>query len=344
MIEVVRVEDSDRAVWDSYVDGMEAAETYHCYEWRNVFRKVYGHRTFYLAAKDQDGEICGILPLAQLNSRLFGNFLVSLPTFNYAGILSESGDAERELVAAARRTIEETGAAYVEMRNRAGIDAGLPVRSDKVSMQLDLPTTPDELWKQFKPKLRAQIRRSTKEGATCETGGEELLDDFYAVFSRNMRDLGTPVFPKSLFREMCRSFPETTRIVVARVAGVPCAGGITHGFRNRIEIPSASSLRKYNPISVNMLMYWTALKLAIESGYSVFDFGRSTVDSGTYRFKRQWGATPQPLHWHYCLANGTDIPQLNPQNPKLKLAVSLWRQLPLPLANLLGPRIVKNLP
>lgn len=344
MISVEYVSDTTCSDWDGFVESMRDAEPYHPYAWRKVFERVYGHRCFYLAAKADDGRVVGVLPLVQLKSRLFGNFLVSVPNFSYAGILAKSDEARQALADAAWSTAEENGARHVELRHRSRKDLDLPYRDDKVAMLLKLPASSDELWQGFPSKLRAQIRRPKKEGAVCEHGGIELLDDFYFVFSRNMRDLGTPVFPKALFREMCISFSETARIFVVRLDGQPCAAGFTYGFRDGLEIPSASSLREYNRVSVNMLLYWTVLQYAIESGYKVFDFGRSTVDTGTYRFKKQWGAQPQQLYWHYCLQDEAEIPHLSPQNPKFELATRIWRKLPVAVANLLGPRIVRNLP
>ncbi|MEL7185045.1 MAG: FemAB family XrtA/PEP-CTERM system-associated protein [Pseudomonadota bacterium] len=331
-------------MWDGFVAASDAAEPYHPYEWRSVFERVFGHNCIYLTARNEGGDVVGILPLVQLRSRLFGNFLVSVPCFNYCGALAQDAAVLQELVAAAWRTAEELGASHVEMRHSADVKLELPYRDDKVAMRLRLPESSDELWKGFSSKLRAQIRRPTKAGAICEQGGLELLDDFYAVFSRNMRDLGTPVFPKDLFRQMCESFPEQTRLFVVRIDGQAAAAGVTYGFRDRLEIPSASSLREYNKVSVNMLLYWTVLQYAIDSGYRVFDFGRSTADAGTYRFKKQWGAEPASLHWHYCLRPGDKLPALNPQNARFRLATKMWQRLPLAVANSLGPRIVRNLP
>jgi FemAB-related protein (PEP-CTERM system-associated) len=295
-------------------------------------------------ARERAGKVCGVLPLVQLKSRLFGNFLVSIPCFNYAGTLTNSDTVRKELIDASWKVAEEIGAQHVELRHRARIDADLPYRDDKLAMELALPESSDELWQGFTSKLRAQIRRPKKEGATSEEGGVELLDDFYRVFSRNMRDLGTPAFPKKLFSQICESFPNTTRIFIIRLNGVACAAGITYGFRNRLEIPSASSLREYNRMSVNMLLYWTVLQYAIRKGYRIFDFGRSSRDAGTYRFKKQWGAEPEQLHWHYCLKPGAEMPRLNPENPKFRLATKVWQKLPLAVANAIGPRIVRHLP
>ncbi len=336
--------DDDAEIWDNYVFASENAESYHPYEWRKLFERVYGHNCYYYLAEDESGQLCGVLPLVQLNSRLFGNFLVSVPGFNYAGTLADNDVVRELLIASAWDQAKRLGASHIELRHNSNVKISLPFRDDKVAMRLPLPDSCDSLWSGFPSKLRAQIRRPTKEGATCDEGGVELVDDFYKVFSRNMRDLGTPVFPRELFVEMCRSFPETTRVFVVRLDGIACAAGITYGFRERLEIPSASSLREYNRASVNMLLYWTVLQYAIREGYSLFDFGRSTVNEGTFRFKKQWGAEPDPLCWHYRLPDGEEIPRINPQNPKFRLATKLWQKLPVGFANVLGPHIVRNLP
>jgi len=335
---------ADRAAWNQFVEDQPQAEIYHRYEWKDLLERVFDHDCHYLIARDEPGLVQGVLPLAHLKSRTFGNFLVSIPCFNYCGILATSSSVREALLAEAVNLGEQLCVDHIELRHRNHFSLDLPFRDDKVSMRLELPDSPDALWQQFPAKLRSQIRRPQKEGASCDVGGVELIDDFYAVFSRNMRDLGTPVFPKTLFHSMLDDFPDSTRIFVVRLDGKPVAAGITIGHRKVLEIPSASALRKHNRISVNMLLYWTVLQYAIENAYAVFDFGRSSIDAGTYRFKKQWGARPEPLVWHYCLPEGQEIPRLNPSNPKFRLAVQLWRKLPLPVANVLGPRIGRHLP
>jgi FemAB-related protein (PEP-CTERM system-associated) len=343
-IRIGRAGHADRGAWNAYTESSAASEIYHLYDWRDIFESVFRNDTHYLIARDADGSVRGLLPLVHLNSRLFGSFLVSMPCYNYCGILADTSEVAKLLSQAAADLAEEIGADHVELRHRDQVELDLPFRDDKVSMQLELPEDVDDLWASFSSKLRAQIRRPMKEGAVCVAGGAELVDDFYEVFSRNMRDLGTPVFPKDLFQRMCKQFPAATRIFVVKLENRNVAAGITLGYRESLEIPSASSLREFNRYSVNMLLYWSVLKHAVEHGYDRFDFGRSARDSGPFRFKAQWGAKPQPLHWHYCLLSDQELPRLNPDNPKFHLATRLWRRLPLVVANRLGPRIVRHLP
>ena len=172
----------------------------------------------------------------------------------------------------------------------------------------------------------------------------ELLDAFYATFSRNMRDLGTPVYGRRFFSELFSRLGERLSIVLCEYQGQPVSAGVLLAWRETVEIPWASSLRSANHMSPNMLMYWAALSHSIEKGYRWFDFGRSSRGAGTWKFKEQWGAQPFPLHWYYFMRQGGPLPELNPANAKYRLAINVWRKLPLAITNRIGPYLVTKLP
>jgi FemAB-related protein (PEP-CTERM system-associated) len=210
---------------------------------------------------------------------------------------------------------------------------------------MDLPADSEELMNSFKAKLRSQIRRPMKENMTAKNGGLELLEDFYRIFALNMRELGTPVLPKAFFGNILREFLENAYIVaVYTETGVPVAASFLIRYKNVMEIPWASSLREYNRYSPNMLLYWESLTLAIKKKCRMFDFGRCTPDSGTYKFKKQWNSREHPLCWAYILPNGDSLPELNPENEKFSLAIKIWTKLPLGVTKILGPQIIKNIP
>lgn len=341
-VEINALEVAAVSQWDTYVDQHPQSRLYHRAAWRDVIRSVFGHECVYLCAR-REGKIVGVLPLIRLKSRLFGDYLVSMPYFNYGGAVSETPAVSQLLMQAAADRAREIGSSHAEFRDIEP-RASWAARTDKVTMELPLPADAATLWSGFGPKLRAQIRKPQKEGAEFVRGGSELLSDFYTVFARNMRDLGTPVYSKSFFKAILDAFPEHASIALVRYKHRAVAAGFLLGYRDRIEIPWASSLREFNSLGVNMLLYAESLKMAIEDGYRIFDFGRSSVDSGTYKFKKQWGASERQLFWHYWLAEGRQLPRLNPGNPKYRLAISLWRRLPLFVANRLGPCIVRGLP
>ena len=335
--------ENEQEEWDNYVAANPAASIYHRSAWKELIQKTFGHQGVYLLARGKNGNIVGILPLIRLKSLLFGDFMVSMPYFNYGGAVADHPSIEQKLMQAANERAASLDVSHIEYRDDCQRE-GLPARSDKVNMILQLPDNEDELWQGFTSKLRAQVRRPQRENPKILSGGEEHLDAFYAVFARNMRDLGTPVYGKSFFRNILRSFPADSRIIVVTLDDRPVATGFLLGHRDTLEIPWASTIRDVNHLSMNMLLYWEVLKSAIGQQYRQFDFGRSSRDSGTFRFKQQWGARPRQLYWHYWLKEERELPSLNPNNPKFALAINIWKKLPLTVTKWLGPLIVGNLP
>ena len=341
-IEVQSIRKESEA-WKNYVDCEKKASNYHQYGWRDVVERSFGHKTFYLMAREGE-KVKGILPLALIRSRIFGNYLGSLPFFNYGGILADDLSTARALLEAARAVAIENAATYIELRHIEGKDLDLTTRQHKVTMILDLEKDSNSQWKAFNPKLRNQIRKAEKSGLSFRVSGADGLPEFYEVFARNMRDLGTPVYSRIFFDKILEVFPRSTRISSVLHNGQIIAAGIVSTFRDTVEVPWASSLRECKSLCPNNLLYWGTIRLAIEEGFRRFDFGRSSTDAGTYKFKEQWGSRPVPLHWQYWAKEGESLPFVSPSNPKYRLAVAIWRKLPLGLTKLLGPPIVRNIP
>jgi serine/alanine adding enzyme len=234
----------------------------------------------------------------------------------------------------------------VELRHWARPAAvDLPSRTHKVTMWLDLPPEADTLWKQFRTELRTDIRRRLKDGLQVRIAGATELDNFYHVYSHNMRDLGTPVAPKAFFAAILAEWADACWIATVYHRDEPIASGFLVGFRRTLEIPWASALRSHIRLRPNMLLYWGCLQHAVTAGFSRFDFGRSTPDGGTHAFKKQWGAREVPLYWHYWTSVAdTAPPLLTPDNTKFDLAVRAWKRLPLSLTRVIGPRLARCFP
>ena len=344
MLKIAQVE-SDEAAWDAFVRTAEQGTGYHLFRWKRIINESFGHNAYYLAAVDEHGVSRGVLPLVHMKSCVFGNFLVSMPFVNYGGLVCNDASAARLLLTEADRLRDSLGAAHAELRHVAHPIDGLPSKENKVTMILDLAAEEELQWKCFNAKLRNQIRKAQKSGLSVAIGQQDLLDGFYEVFARNMRDLGTPVYPKSFFKNVLGAFPESSRILaVYHQNRVIAAAGIAMWFRDTIEIPWASSLNEFKNLCPNNMLYWEAIRFAIRHGFKKFDFGRSTRNAGTFNFKKQWGAGPVQLYWQYLL-NGTNrLPDLSPTNPKFEMAIQLWRRLPVSVTKLLGPLIVRNIP
>jgi len=244
----------ETAAWDDYVIRHPMACNYHQSRWKTVLEQSFGHPTRYLFAKEGD-RIVGILPLVVMKSVLFGRFLVSLPFFNYGGILADDADVEQALLTSAQATAREEKAKYIEFRHITPHRLGLRAKRNKVTMLLDLQRDADSQWDGLDPKVRNQIRKAKKSRLWTETGGVELVDDFYTVFARNMRDLGTPVYSKAFFKAILTSFPASSHLLVVRLERRPVAVGLTSAFRTVLEMPWAASLRDDRHLCGHMLLY-----------------------------------------------------------------------------------------
>lgn len=333
--------------WDSLVQSSQNATSYHQAAWKSVISKSFGHDCHYLAAIDDKGQWQGILPLVHMRSRIFGNFLVSIPFVNFGGLLYKEELAAKLLLDEAEQLRRSFGATYVELRHLEHGFEGLPTKQHKVTMILELDSDMDSQWKSFKSEVRNRIRKAQKSGLQVVIGHLELLDGFYEAFARNMRDLGTPVYAKKFFRNVLEAFPNTTRIFAVSHEGRIIGAAIAYWFRNTFEIPWVSSIRDYMALCPNNMLYWEAIQYAITHGFKRFDFGRSTLHEGhdgTYNYKKQWGALPVQLHWQYLMDSGGRMPELNPENPKYQAAIRVWQHLPVPLTKVLGPLIVRNIP
>lgn len=312
--------------------------------WLSILRDALGHRPIVLEARTGDDTV-GFLPLAEVSSWIFGRFLVSLPYLNSNGIIANSPAVESALIARAVELADETGVRYLELRHEKPIDhAALNgAMTGKVHMRLPLPATPELYWKSLDAKVRNQVRKAEKQNLEVVWGGDALIDSFYDVLAENMRDLGTPVYGKGLFRNIVRAFPNDAEICIVRSSGQPIASALLLHGAGVTEVPTASALRSWNHTCSNMLMYHHLIERAISKNQSLFDFGRSTLDGGTYRFKKQWGALPHPAVWQYRTRGGA-IGEMRPDNPRYQRIIRLWQRLPVGLTRLLGPGIVRGIP
>jgi len=328
--------------WEEFLGQHPGVTIYHDPRWGEVMRYAYGNCPFYLTARCQ-GKITGILQLVMQKSLLFGPHLCSLPYFDVSGILAQDDLAGRALTAGARKLLKEQGVQWIELRHRQRLAESIPDRSDKVTMHLGLGRSEEKLWLQFKPKVRNQIRKAQRAGLKAEQGGAELIKEFYSVYLRNMRDLGSPPHSRRFFQLITKNFPHQSKIYLVRFNGKTIAGSFTLTDRNALRLPWAGNDWRCKNLNANMLLYWSMLADGIRMEVDYFDFGRSTINSGTYKFKKQWGAKEIPLFWQFLLADGKALPDISPDSQKYRAIVACWKKLPLWAARWLGPRIISKL-
>jgi len=329
--------------WDNYVTSVAPQPSYHSWSWRTIIEETFGHEPYYLAAIE-DGRICGVLPLFLIRSRLFGNSLVSLPFFTYAGLLSSSEAATSLLLNTAQGLADQLGARSVEIRQGSAAPIPWIESSPRVTMELVLPTSAEEYWKKLSSGMRNKIRQGQKAGFEIRWGGIQLARAFYEVFAINMRNLGTPVYPFRFFENQLRRMSDRITILTLWEGERVVAGSFLTAHGRTLELPWSASLLESRKKYSQVMMYWLFIQHAISQGFERIDLGRCQRDSGTYNFKRHWNPVERPLYWYYRTKDGASAPNLHADNPKFKIATKVWRHLPLTVTNSLGPRLVRVLP
>jgi len=329
--------------WPLFVANNPTALPSHNPAWAEVIQQSFGHPTFLLCARDQNNQLIGGIPFTVFSSPLFGDFAVSMPYLNYGGIVCEYFDICLALMHKLQNIRTEMELQHIEVRSIHPNLSDNP-STKKASMLLQLPDNDASLDKMLGSKVRAQYKKADEFSPSCKIGTTELLEDFYKVFARNMRDLGTPVYAKTWFANILKHGGLNANILIVYVNQQPVSCAFLVSYEKLMEIPWASTLKEANKYNANMWMYRQILSFAIEQGCQYFDFGRSTLDAGTFKFKKQWGAEPRQHYWYCLLPDNAAKPELNPDNPKLKFFIMLWKWLPVWLSKIIGPLIIKGIP
>jgi FemAB-related protein (PEP-CTERM system-associated) len=343
VITIIRCTEVDKA-WDRFVESHPRSTVGHLSAWGAIAREAYGHEALYLIA-DDGGEIAGVLPLVRICSRLFGHRLVSMPFLDYGGALAEPGrGVEALLVEEALGLGRERRAHGLGLRQFHPEPLPYPTTSDRVTMLLPL-STEEAMWKALSSERRNRIRKGDKLGLTAAWVGPEGLDDFYTVYAVNMRDLGSPVHGRGFFQAMLAALPGTARTLLVRDRdGRAVGAAVCLFFRDTIMVPWVSSLREAFALCPNFVLYWEVIRFGCREGYRLLDLGRSFRSAGTFEFKRQWGAHPHTLPWIFLDARPGGPPPVDQDASRYDLLIRAWKRLPMPVANVLGPWIRRQVP
>jgi FemAB-related protein (PEP-CTERM system-associated) len=338
--ELCRFEPGDEPAWDRYVARCPTARLYHRSGWARVIERSYGHVPRYLWARDESG-VRGILPLVRFRGALGSRSLVSLPFLDEAGLCADTDEARAALWAVAGEAARRERAGVIELRQGDPSGLSLAPLASKVSVMLELSGDAELMWKRLDPKVRNQVRKATSSGLTPAWCGIEGLDDFYAVFAQNMRDLGSPVHARRFFAAILEEFAGDARVLLVRDGARVVAGGVCIVFRDTVLVPWASSLREWRSRCPSNLLYWEVIRSACDKGLRWLDFGRSSPGGGTYRFKMQWGGRERRLHWQVDPSDRASL--LDSDNPRYRLMIQAWQRLPVSVATSVGPFLRKYL-
>ncbi|OGB11416.1 MAG: peptidoglycan bridge formation protein FemAB [Burkholderiales bacterium RIFCSPHIGHO2_12_FULL_61_11] len=329
------------ALWDAFALACPDATFFHRAGWQRIVRGVFGHDTYFLYA-EMEGCIQGVLPLAHVNSWLFGNSLTSLPFAVYGGVAALSAQAAEALELEAQKIARRLGVAHLELRNVNPRHADWPTQDLYVTFRKEILASEQANLQAIPRKQRAMVRKGIKNGLVSEIDGG--VDRFFSLYADNVHRLGTPAMPKRYFKALTTEFGTDCEVLtVTAPDGRPLSSVLSFYFRDEVLPYYAGEFEPARDLAANDFKYWELMRRSCARGLKVFDYGRSKRGTGSYAFKKNWGFEATPLHYEYRLYKRDAIPQNNPANSKYKLLIATWRRLPIGLANWLGPFVVRNL-
>ncbi len=339
-MEIKKLDQQSIARWDLFVESCPEATFFHKAGWKEVIERAFGHTIHFLYA-EMNGEIVGVLPLGHVKSFLFGDALISSPFCVYGGIAAISEEAREALDRAACELARELNVDYLEMRNQQEQKAERPRKALYVTFKKTLDPDPEANLQAIPRKQRAVVRKGIKSGMVSVL--DEHVDRFYQAYGESVRNLGTPVFSKRYFQIIMEVFSDCCEVLTIEFEGKLVASVMSFYFRDEVLPYYGGGTSEARALKGNDFMYWELMRRATEKGVKTFDYGRSKEGTGSYRFKKHWGFEPEPLHYEFELINATEMPDINPMNPKYKIFIEVWQKLPLPISMMIGPWISKNL-
>ncbi|HJV74671.1 MAG TPA: FemAB family XrtA/PEP-CTERM system-associated protein [Noviherbaspirillum sp.] len=330
----------DESRWDAFVMKCEEATFFHRAGWKKVIEQAFGHRTWFLYA-ESGGKIEGVLPLAEIKSTLFGHSLISLPFCVYGGIAASTEEAREALNQEAQKLASQLKVGHLEYRNLQLQQPSWHTKDLYVTFRKEIYKEEEANMLAIPRKQRAMVRKGIKAGLESEI--DQHVDRFFIAYSTSVHRLGTPVFSKNYFRLLKQAFADDCEVMTITKEGRTISSVLSFYFRDEVLPYYGGGVAEARDVAGNDFMYWELMRRACIRGFRIFDFGRSKTGTGAYDFKKNWGFTPQPLHYAYQLHRAKAIPDTNPLNPKYQLFIKLWQRMPLSMANMIGPHIVKNL-
>ncbi len=331
----------DAARWEAYVERAPSATFFHRIGWREIVEQEFRHRTHYLLA-ERGGDIVGVLPLAEVRSRLFGHALVSLPFAVYGGPAADDAGAAQRLADAAEAMGRDLGVDCVELRNRASLRSDWARQDLYVTYRKEILPDVEANMLAIPRKQRAMVRKAIGRGLSGEI--DDDTSRFYALYADNQHRHGTPPQSPRYFERLRANFGKDCEVLtVLDPRGTPVSSVLTFYFRDEVLPYYAGDSVEARDLAANDFKYWDLMRRACDRGLRVFDYGRSKRGTGSFDFKKHWGFEATPLAYEFRLFKGSEVPQHNPLNPKYRAMIAVWRRLPRPVVNALGPRLVRFL-
>jgi len=328
--------------WDRFVLQHPHGSPFHLTAWKHSMERTFHYEPRYLAAVEGE-TVRGVLPLFLVRNLLIGKALISSPFAVYGGILAADEEAHRALAAEAAALARSVGAGYLELRNAWPQQcAGFAPVARYVTFVQRVGGDEAALLEAIPRKTRYMVRKALRHSfSTRQTRDPAAFEDLY---TRNLRRLGTPCFPRRHFTTLLEAFGQDIDIREVLLEGRVVAAVMSFYFRDQVLPYYGAADPRYNEFAPSNYMYFDLMRWAGSHGYTTYDFGRSKKETGAVDFKAHWGMEQRDLPYEVLLVGTKELPNYSPKNPRFQGAIKIWQKMPLPLTRALGPFLIRLVP
>jgi hypothetical protein len=333
--------EQDLGRWQTFVDEHPSAGPFHHSGWFHVLSDCFSVQPCFLQAVDEDNTLLGVLPAYFSSSLLAGKHLTTMEQ----GALCRDRQVEEALYAGALKVRDAKNGGYLLLRGCAdGLVTGSQVRVPKVRTIVPISDDNEQTWKKLTSNTRRKIRKAGKNGFSAEQDNNKIVD-FYNIYAQNMRHLGTPVMTRRMMLSIQRHLANKMRLYTVRYQGMVVGGSLCILSSSTLSSLYVAIAREILPLYPTYLLYWSLIEGASQSGVARLDLGRSVPESGTHKFKQQWGGIDVYMNYTYCYKAASHAKgRLLDTGADKTFKRRIWSSFPLAITNSLGPMLRRQLP
>lgn len=279
--------------------------------------------------------------LVLVESKIFGNRLISLGYLTDGGIIGDRTQSQETLLAEILTIAKHHKVDYIEFRGGIQPDIKNVIIQDNIyaNFTKNMAKT-DNILLSIPRKKRADIRKALNNNDLkyCDSVS---VNEFYKVFSKAQHAHGTPIHYKKYYKALCCDEKN------AKIYGISHKGkmvAVCMVFFTATELIAyyGAADKEYINLHVYDLLYYHLMTLAKEKKL-LFNFGRSKYGTGSFHYKTLWGFDAQPTTHYGMQISNKPNPDLRANNPEFSKKIMIWRKLPLWFVTIIGGYILKQI-
>ncbi|MDW7731257.1 MAG: GNAT family N-acetyltransferase [Methanolobus sp.] len=326
MVEIT--ENVEEEAWKKFLYRCDDATIYHTPEWKTFLEKTFKYESKYLFAKDECGNIVGLLALFYVRSKLRGNILCTMP-FSYCSSYIGSNCVRKLLLDEGINLCHKLNAGCFEIRDKVNHDK-FQFQNSYCVHTIELSSNANEVWQRISRGARSSTKKPIRYGIDVySTKNIDDLKEFCELNCITKKNIGVPCHPWKFFKNLFEFMNEYVILYIVKYNNEVIAGGVFEYFKDTVTFGYAASNPNHLDLRPNNLLVWKSIEDACANNYKHYSFGRTSYDNkGLIAFKERWGAVETELYYSYYpkIPNSSIMKR---DNIQYKLGTKIFKDMPI---------------